>query len=497
MGIIRRQSMWATVAAFAGGVLGYVNKVYLFTEYLTVQQVGFANMLLEVAGLFGMLAMLGLGSTTLKYFPFFQDKEKKHHNFLLFILGVLFVGMLISIGIMLYSKPLIVRWKENDTLLLNYFSYLVPMVMGYAFFNAFYFYLRSQYNLAVPAVVKEVVLRLSVTVAIVVFWYQLVDFDGFVFWYSLAPVAMAVSLILYTIYKGELYLIPGPWDRVRQYASEMLRHGRYVLLGGLSFIIVLKMDIIMIFGELDEAKVGIYTTVAYFTIVMEFPFRALSNTASPRIAEMWKENDIAGINRFFKRTSLLNFIVGILLFCGIWINLDTIFSVMRNPAYATGRNVFLILGFSRVLHMLMGFNQQILATSRAFRYDLLFNVGLLIIAFVLNSILIPIYGINGAAIATGVSMLLYNVSRVLFLYRLDRLHPFSSKLIWVTLIAIGAMLVNEVLPVLDHKFLDLLYRSALFTLMFMGPILLLRLSDDLEALVNMLWEKVREILKLK
>ena len=78
-------------------------------------------------------------------------------------------------------------------------------------------------------------------------------------------------------------------------------------------------------------------------------------------------------------------------------------------AYATGRNVFLILGLARVIHMFLGFNQTILITSRAFRYDLIFNIFLLLSAFYLNYLLIPKYGIDGAAIATAVSIVVYNL----------------------------------------------------------------------------------------
>jgi O-antigen/teichoic acid export membrane protein len=64
-------------------------------------------------------------------------------------------------------------------------------------------------------------------------------------------------------------------------------------------------------------------------------------------------------------------------------------------------------------------------TSKKYKYDLVFTFILLILVFILNVLLIPIYGIIGAAISTGFALIVYNLGRMLFVYFVYDIHPFK------------------------------------------------------------------------
>jgi len=498
MGIVRRQSVLATTASYLGGGLGFVNKVVLFTRILNLDggELGLANLLIEIASLFAQFAMLGIGNSTLRFFPYFEDEKQGHHGILLFGLVVTLLGSLLAVGLLYLFQDDIARfssWKRQGDLLVEYYAYLFPLVGAMAVAYLLTAYLRSRYRIAGPTFIREVVLKLLVTLTVTAYALDWVDFPRFVALYTLVNCSLAVLMLAYTAWTGELHLFPRSWQRLRQYALPMLRHGLYVVLGGLSFLLVLKLDYFMLYFFEGLKAVGIYTTIAYFTIVMEYPYRALVGITSPQVAEMWKNRDIRGMHALYKRTSLLTFLVAMLLFCGIWINLDNIFALMKNPEFATGRYVFLLLGGARVIHMLTGLNATILVTSRAFRYDLLFNLLLLLLAFGLNYWLIPRYGINGAALATAISMVAYNLLRVGFVYALERIHPFSWSLLAVLGVGVGASLVNLLIPFMHHFLLDMVLRSLIFALLYGGAILALGISPDVQAFGSMLLKKMKAI----
>jgi O-antigen/teichoic acid export membrane protein len=52
---------------------------------------------------------------------------------------------------------------------------------------------------------------------------------------------------------------------------------------------------------------------------------------------------------------------------------------------------------------------------------------LAVLAISLNMIFIPIYGINGAAIATLISITLYSIAKLLFVILKMKLYPFSKQ----------------------------------------------------------------------
>ena len=102
MGIVRRQSLLATASSYLGGALGFVNKAILFTRILNLEEgeLGLVNLLLEISVLFGQFALLGIGNSILRFFPYFEDEEKGHNGILTFGLIVTAIGSLLSIGLL-------------------------------------------------------------------------------------------------------------------------------------------------------------------------------------------------------------------------------------------------------------------------------------------------------------------------------------------------------------------------------------------------------------
>ncbi len=64
----------------------------------------------------------------------------------------------------------------------------------------------------------------------------------------------------------------------------------------------------------------------------------------------------------------------------------------------------LFIGLGRMVDLVTGINGTILGTSPKYKYELYFSVTLAILTVVTNYMLIPQYGINGAAFATFLSM---------------------------------------------------------------------------------------------
>ena len=86
MGIVRRQSLLATASSYLGGALGFINKAVLFTRILDLEagELGLVNLLMEISVLFGQFALLGIGNSILRFFPYFEDEQKGHHGILAF-----------------------------------------------------------------------------------------------------------------------------------------------------------------------------------------------------------------------------------------------------------------------------------------------------------------------------------------------------------------------------------------------------------------------------
>ena len=69
VGIVKRNSIAITVLSYLGIVVGYVNKILLFPNFLSEEQVGLANILVALATMYAQFSALGVNSAVVKFFP--------------------------------------------------------------------------------------------------------------------------------------------------------------------------------------------------------------------------------------------------------------------------------------------------------------------------------------------------------------------------------------------------------------------------------------------
>ena len=97
MGIVKRDSIAITILSYIGVVVGYVNKILLFPNFLSEEQVGLTSILVSLAVMYAQFSALGINSTVVKFFPFFRTPDKRHN-------GLFFWSALgVSIGFLLFT----------------------------------------------------------------------------------------------------------------------------------------------------------------------------------------------------------------------------------------------------------------------------------------------------------------------------------------------------------------------------------------------------------
>ena len=101
-----------------------------------------------------------------------------------------------------------------------------------------------------------------------------------------------------------------------------------------------------------------------------------------------------------------------------------------------------------------------------------------------NLLFIPIWGIEGAAIATASTIVVFNLIRFIFVYIKLKIQPFSVKTILVLFILAIAFGVNEFLPFWKNIYFDTVYRSLILGVLIALPAYFLRVSDDINAFIE-------------
>jgi len=142
--------------------------------------------------------------------------------------------------------------------------------------------------------------------------------------------------------------------------------------------------------------------------------------------------------------------------------------------------------------MANGINGTIIVNSKYYKYDLYTNVVLVFVTIITNYLLIPessplssygIVGINGAAFATAISVLLFNLIRLILIKVKMKMHPFSIKTIYTVIILFAIYLLATFLPLSGNVYFDIFWKSVLIIMMYIPAVLYFNLSEDINKLI--------------
>jgi len=107
-----------------------------------------------------------------------------------------------------------------------------------------------------------------------------------------------------------------------------------------------------------------------------------------------------------------------------------------------------------------------------------------IIAIVLNTIFIPLYGINGAAIATFVASVVYILCKIFIVYKKFDMQPFTKGSLKTFLLLVFFFNVFYFWNFSFHPFINIALKSILLGISYLLAIYLLKVSDDVTDAIN-------------
>ncbi len=483
MGIVIQQAIKTTVYSYIGALLGFLTVWYMNREWLTAEQNGLINLLISISLITGSLSNLGMTGVTTRMFPHFRHDDKKHNGFLFYPLVITVIGFILFVALFfIFHDWAVERNIEKSALFADNIYYLLPLTFFIALFYIFDTYSKSIYLTTAGVVIKEVLLRVVILIAAFLYYKKIISFDFFVLLYCVSFCAIGIGLAIYLYYKDELYI-----GRIKGFLSkEMIKEMKLVagfsVITGLSSLLISSIDKIIVNDKLGLAAAGVFAIASYFGSIIQIPARSIIRITSSVVADSWKTNDIANIHSVYHKSCLNQMILGMLLFLGVWVNLDNII-VLMPPEYAEGKYVIILMALAYLIDMATGVNGVIISTSTYFRYDTYFMFLLLVVTIISNLLLIPMYGITGAALAACITYFLYNLLRYLFLWKVFNMQPYDLSFLKVLLFGGIAYLLAVLIPSTFHPYADVIIRGTVACGAFSLMIFRSNVAADLNATI--------------
>lgn len=496
MGIIAKQSMRGTIVTYIGVAIGFVTTFFVLTRFLTSEEIGLSRVLIDAAMLFIGLAQLGTSSSTLRFFPYFQEdnQNKSYHGFFLITLAVPLVGFaLFTLIYLACRQPIEAFFGEKSPLFVQYYYVILPLAFFMLYQTVFETNANVLMHIVLPRFVREVVVRVCLLATYLLYAFRVIDIDGFVWAICLSyGIAMLINLF-YVLSLLPANVLTPDWDYLRARPTlvrSYLLYTLFLFVSAVTSVLAPTLSSFFITAQMGLNYTGIFAIATYMAALVSIPSRSLIAITQPELSVAIKNEDRDSISRLLSQASANLLLVGGGILLLMWINIDLIYALLPNGAtYAVAKNIVLLLGIGQWMVATFGAFLPALSYSRYYWFALVNSLVLTLSALLLNNALIPRLGMNGAAWATVLADVCYYILVVLIATRATHTQPFMRRHAIILLLIVGAFIINQLW--LTYLPMPSLWLGSLIrTLVLMGGLLWVvyktHLSPEIHALLRSL-----------
>ena len=240
-----------------------------------------------------------------------------------------------------------------------------------------------------------------------------------------------------------------------------LRFGYSTLPAGVSNVAVQTGDQYVLSIMVSMHQLGLFAFGSYIASVLPMLFGApLTNGILPTIRQL--EHDRERQRAFARQATTFLCVAGVFLALGISLYArDIIWLLASQAAFWPAWTVVPIIAFSHILHTLAGFTQTGICLGNRPGYVSAVVVIVALLNLGLNFVLIPLLGIHGAALATLVSFLVWNLLNVHFSARFYEMRFDLRRAGHAFLCGGGVLAVGLLLPTGMAWWLSLLLKGSI------------------------------------
>jgi len=416
----------AFAGTFIGLILAYFSRMviarWLGASGYGLICLGFTTMTV-VAG----LSLVGLPAAIQRYVSFYKGKEDAAR-----IKGVIIGALEISFPLSVIFALLLffgADWlaihifhEPNLIQVLRIFSLGIPF---WALANNFVSATVGFQNLRYRVYVNELFQNTLKLIAIVALLASGFEVIGAAWGWILAVIGM--PLLAFYFLQKKVFPIFNTKTKTISMKRELLFFSWPLIFTTFAGLIMGYMDTLMLGYFSTAHNVGIYNAALPTAGVLRTGSGAFGLIFMPVASELYarnKEQDLKGIY-----TTVTKWVLCITLPAFLLMALfsDWIMKILFGPEFVAGAQALSILGFSFFISSVFGLSGSLLHVYGRTKIVMVCSFAAAGANFILNSLLIPIYGISGAAIATGISVLIGGFLRFLFVLRIAKMQPFKKS----------------------------------------------------------------------
>lgn len=389
---------------------------------LSPSQFGTIAVAYTIALVLGRLALFGVPQGVTRYISEDvtdpnQRSVTKH--------GLLIVGPIAIIAsTFLLLFPTQIGAVLNNDGIAQYLVFFVPFVLVFPLARVAIAVLRARGE-TVPAVLsKDLLSRIGGLALFVTFAAAgAAQLGAVAYWVVLPFISLVASMYFVHRELGVSDVLMEAVDRSSLY--DLWSFSWPLALSSSLILFFSNMDLLMIEYFLTSEAAGYYRSVKPLRQITEFVLTSFIFLYMPLATQYFANGEIELLSKFYKTATKLITSLTLPLVVVFTVFADTAVTTFFGPEYLSASAVLAILVGGLFFNVLVGPNGAMAKAIDRPRIELFASAIGFVVNFGLNVLLIPLYGIAGAATSTVVGYVTYNTVEVALIYRTIGSLPFS------------------------------------------------------------------------
>lgn len=405
-------------ASFAAQILYMLSNAVLIVVltrlFLSPESFGRLYFALSVLGVVGIFASLGLPKSTARYVNEYAEKDPQQLRYII-RWSMVFLAVLVAIvaTVLIVSSDALARWLGEPIapFLLVGAAYLAARAFSGHLSMILQGFNRITWSAALTAI--DGVGRVVVAVALVAAGFgALGALWGYVAGYTLA--VLVGGVLVYRYYYARFAEAAEPETGL---ARRLLEYSVPLTATKGAGVIDSKLDSVLIGILLNTSAVGFYIVAKQVSDVLSAPAGAFGTSLSPALGEQKARQNVERASRLYTESLRYVLLLYIPAAAGLILVAEPVIRLVFGSDYLPAVPVLQVLSVFVVAYAVTKITSDGLDYFGRARSRAIAKGGMAVSNVVLNLLLIPVFGVVGAAVATVITFTAYTLVNVYFIHQ--------------------------------------------------------------------------------
>ncbi len=191
--------------------------------------------------------------------------------------------------------------------------------------------------------------------------------------------------------------------------KEWLSRSFQFTLTGLLFMLSIRLDVLLVGSLMNNENVGFYNVALKYADLANVPFFIISHSIAPLFSEFYAGNKMKKLQALFSNSTRIIFLLSLLIFVFFFL-FGKIILGFFGDSFVVGYYPLLIISFGKLLSAFIGPIGLLMVLTGHEKKVNLVMVFQIILTSILLFLLIPAWGLLGAAVGASIGFLFFKIS---------------------------------------------------------------------------------------